>query len=910
MAGEGTLQLVEPLSPREREVLAALGEHLTNAEIADRFVLSVRTVESHVSSLLRKTGARDRRALAAHAARATTQAGAPAGVLRRAPLASTGFVGRASAMAALTDALASERLVTLAGPGGAGKTRLATQVANAVAQERADGGWFVDLTTVTDGHVAAAVAAAIGVIEPPGTSLVDALAERLGPSDGLLVLDNCEHVLDPAAALADRLRSGGGSLSILATSREALGLAGERVVALGPLDADGDGRELFVQRARAADASFDPEQHGSAIAEICRRLDGLPLAVELAAARVPALGVDGLLGALDGLLDLASGGRGATERHRSLRSVLDWSIDLLEPDELDALLRLSVVAGPVAAAEAAELLGRPVAVLVDLLGRLTTKSLLARSALADGVSGWRMLETVRAYAGELLDASGGRAAAAADHLAWAGRVAAGIEPGAAGWPDAFDARAGDLRAAVAWADVAAAQDVSYTLRMRLGELLYARRFFAEAQQRFVEAGDVASGSAAAVAWRRAAEVALVRMRGPDWLALFERAGVAARTGGDAALAAVCFALGAHCIGRFQGEIDAAAQVRAPEMLDEALRAAEAVAGDPVVAAHIAVARVWTATNSPFPGDADVVEAAETAVRGIGDPVLLSAVFDALTMVAWRSEPARAVDVVLTRVAQLADLDPYDPRAGVEILDVLHMATDVELQAGRLVDGRASALRQRDSDIPSGAAHIGQRGLVIAYGLTGELDACLDAAATMLDGWERVGRPPAAWMAPALLAAMMAATLLGRADEAARLLAIAEEVGETAADFRPFARARVALLRGDPSAALAAYRADRPELATAGWAGYAIAVAAEAALACRDPEAPALVETATAVAAWHPWARAALARAHAAGDPAALADAAALFEDAGAEVEALLTRAAGGDARAREELTRRGVVGFA
>ncbi|NVI85919.1 LuxR C-terminal-related transcriptional regulator [Actinomadura sp. BRA 177] len=311
------------ISQREAEVLAALGARLSNAQIAGRLHISVRTVESHISSLLRKYGVADRWALADEARRRDP----PPGHLSGLPAPRTAFFGRAAEKDLAVGLLGDARLVTLLGAGGIGKTRLAAVVAELAAPSFPLGGAFVDLVPVGEGFVAEAVASALGVTERPGQALEDAVARHLGRGRSLLVLDNCEHLVDTVAAFAERLLSGCASVTILATSRERIGVPGERAVPVPPLPLESDAERLFLDRAAAADPAFDAAR--ADVTELCRRLDGMPLAIELAAARSASLGAAGLLSALDDVLRLLSGGRGSVERHRSLRAVLAWSHDLL-----------------------------------------------------------------------------------------------------------------------------------------------------------------------------------------------------------------------------------------------------------------------------------------------------------------------------------------------------------------------------------------------------------------------------------------------------------------------------------------------------------------------------------------------------------------------------------------------------
>jgi DNA-binding CsgD family transcriptional regulator len=217
------------VSAREAEVLAGVAEHLTNAEIGARLFISIRTVESHVSSLLRKLGVRDRRALAGIAASllrgsaADTGAGVPAARTGTWPSPLTSFIGRAAERAVLAGALGTHRLVTAVGPGGVGKTRLAQVVAADVSDRYADGAWYVDLVTVTgQAMVGPAVAAALGLGEQQGRSAEDTVLGWLAGRDVLLVLDNCEHLMDGVVMLLERLLAGCPRLSVLATSRARL----------------------------------------------------------------------------------------------------------------------------------------------------------------------------------------------------------------------------------------------------------------------------------------------------------------------------------------------------------------------------------------------------------------------------------------------------------------------------------------------------------------------------------------------------------------------------------------------------------------------------------------------------------------------------------------------------------------
>ena len=310
------------MSAREAEVLAALGEHLTNAEIAARLFISVRTVESHVSSMLRKLEVSDRRGLAAiaatlHPAPATVPRTGARDVVASLPSPLTSFVGRLAERAGLAAALAADRLVTAVGPGGVGKTRLALSVVGDAADQYADGACYVDLVPVTDpSMIAPAIAAALGLGERQGRSTEDVVLGWLAARETLLMLDNCEHLHDGVAVLLERLLAGCPGLSVLATSRARLLLPFERVFAVPGLsieadDGPGDAVDLFRVRAAAAGSSLTADD-AKRVAAICRGLDGMALAIELAAARVPSLGLDGIEAGLADRMRLLAGAGGST----------------------------------------------------------------------------------------------------------------------------------------------------------------------------------------------------------------------------------------------------------------------------------------------------------------------------------------------------------------------------------------------------------------------------------------------------------------------------------------------------------------------------------------------------------------------------------------------------------------------
>jgi predicted ATPase/DNA-binding CsgD family transcriptional regulator len=393
---------------------------------------------------------------------------AATGGLHGFPVALSSFVGRAVAISEIAGLLERHRLVTVTGAGGAGKTRVAGEVTRRVAARFADGAWLAELAPVHDAaRVPGVVAAALGVREQPGVPVAEVLARVLARQQLLLVLDNCEHVIG-AAELCAGLLAACDDVRVLATSREPLRVAGEARYRLGSLtlpapgdSAEGRGSEavaLFADRARQVDAGFVlDDQTGPAVAELVSRLDGMPLAIELAAARVEALGVTQLLDRLDDRFALLTAGdRLAAGRHRSLAATVEWSYRLLEEDERRVFRAVSVFPGPFTL-EAAGAVAGPGAGAVVL--RLVDCSLLVPPrAGADGRSRYVMLETLRGYgASQLTDAGGAEAAVAAAALArWAVSVAEQADAGlqtveeelaAARWLDAEDAT---MRQVLAW----------------------------------------------------------------------------------------------------------------------------------------------------------------------------------------------------------------------------------------------------------------------------------------------------------------------------------------------------------------------------------------------------------------------------------------------------------------------------
>ncbi len=372
------------------------------------------------------------------------------------PVAASNLIGRDNEVAEVQQALADTRLVTLTATGGMGKTRLALAVGEAELPHRRDGVWFVDLTTVTEeAQIPVAIANATGLVIAPGETAPQ-VVDFLTNLEALLVLDNCEHVVDGCADFLDLLLARPTATTVLATSREYFDIDGQQVIHVSPLaavDAESPAVQLFIERATAVRPDFVADEAAvTTIVDLCERLDGLPLAIELAAARSSVLSPSELLTGIDDRFRILHGGR-RRQRQRTLELTLEWSYNLLDPDEQACFRSLGVFVGTFDADAVASVAGVSRLVAIDLIESLLAKSLIDRVDLGDS-SRFRLLETTAAYAEQRLAAAEESEAARDRHLQHYHQLNAHREAGSLWWDhgslDLFQHDRSNILAAFDW----------------------------------------------------------------------------------------------------------------------------------------------------------------------------------------------------------------------------------------------------------------------------------------------------------------------------------------------------------------------------------------------------------------------------------------------------------------------------
>jgi len=376
------------------------------------------------------------------------------------PVPLTRFVRRDREVTEVSRLLHSQRLLTLVGSGGVGKTRLAIECATRNAARYIDGVFWIELAGLSEGSlIPHEIAKVLDLREIRGNAVAEAVMDRLRSMQALLVLDNCEHLIDACAQTAQELLGACPGVRILATSRERLGLFHETAWHVPSLS-ERASLELFRERAILVQPDFPVDEATRELTlQICRRLDGMPLAIELAAARLRVLSLGEIAARLDDRFALlTAGSRGALARHQTLRATIDWSYDLLAPAEKRLMERLGVFAGGFSLDAAEEICSDevvPRAAILDALGRLVDKSLVVAERLGDVPTRYRLLETIRQYANEKLEASGGAQAARDRHLQFYTQLAGQAEPQLYRgeqfiWFERLESETDNLRAAMQW----------------------------------------------------------------------------------------------------------------------------------------------------------------------------------------------------------------------------------------------------------------------------------------------------------------------------------------------------------------------------------------------------------------------------------------------------------------------------
>lgn len=577
------------------------------------------------------------------------------------PMQLTSFVGREAEVEEVKALLTDHRIVTLTGPGGVGKTRLAITVAAETIDRFADGAWLVELASIESLPVVDVVAAVLGIDLPQGRTIEDALLDAVRSRNALLVIDNCEHVVREVRRVAEILLREARGISILATSREGLRVAGEQLFSVPSLEDEAAVR-LFADRASAADARFTlDDSEAPTAARVCDRLDGIPLAIELAAARVTMFGLEDLADRVEQRFRVLTGGRGRVERHQTLRAAIDWSHDLLTEEERTAFARLSVFAGgcTLDAAEAviadADLAEDGV---LDALSSLIDKSLVVVDRTRS-LTRYAMLETIRQYGEERLVASGDAETVRRRHVQWCATFARTAGRGLYSsderrWLERLEAEIDNLQVAVAWAvaidDTECAMRIGGSFpRQAMARPLLGTAYLAE-QAMVVRDANLHSARARVLA--EAAWAANLRGDAATTQERLDRSIAETRSGARFAAAAYTYLL-ATAAWRWQGQPN---EFVGYEIAKEGLELAEA-AGDVVAANGLRTALACQAMLC-FRED----EAFEQAQRALADarslqqPTLETAAQYAVGMALMTRDPGAAIASLVETAEQLRRLE--------------------------------------------------------------------------------------------------------------------------------------------------------------------------------------------------------------------------------------------------------------
>jgi predicted ATPase/DNA-binding CsgD family transcriptional regulator len=689
------------------------------------------------------------------------------------PLALTPFIGRVEERAALREAVEFNRLVTATGPGGVGKTRLAVAAAEDLVGRYVDGVVFVDLVQVTEPHaVVAATADAAGVTERAGVGRRESLLAALATREMLLVFDNCEHLADAVRELIAELLTNCPDVRVLATSRLRLLLPGERVMPVPGLSLGdgaahrGDAVELFLIRAQASGATDEMLADESLVHEVCRTLEGVALAIELGASRVPNMGLDGLRRSLASGHDLTGFARGTDTRHRSLRATIDWSYHLLRSDEQTVLRTCAVFAAPFSIDAAADVIGIDVGLALDSLGRLVDWNLV--TLVAGTPSRYRILEALRQYAQELSEELGELDDLRARHLAWADAELdrlLGADSTGSSWCSRLDAVVDDARAALSWAAGEPQHHVSAVdLAQRLAEVVFLRGRPSEAQERYEQAALLADTPATRHGFLLlAARAALLRYVGSESLRLLAEAAAVAESAGLHALAALDLANSVTVYERHKGLVAERLTREHNEALLE--RAAQLGAGERDVDAAIAVARSMTGLGGGV--SREFSDHTVSLARATGDLQLLDAALDARCASEMLHGDLPAARVTVRERNEMLAHQPYDVVFGMDHTDANLMGVHVHLATGEMRYARHHADVLASLPFLREEQHVALARLMEVGALAGQFDDVLPIAAAFEAGWRQAGCPQVNSHAPAAYAIAMVHGILGDQDQRRR-----------------------------------------------------------------------------------------------------------------------------------------------
>jgi predicted ATPase len=745
------------------------------------------------------------------------------------------------------------------------------------------------------------------------------VVSKLAAAEALVVLDNCEHLADVVATFVERLLRGCFLVTVLATSRVRLLVPHETVFPVPgmSLDADagrGDAVELFIQRAAMAGWSSAYDSDRGRIARICDELDGVALSIELAAARMATLGIDGLETGLTDQLSLLSGGPRLDGRHRSARSALDWSYGLLDETDRMVLCRASVFTSPFTAAAAATVAAAPLlpGQVAGALARLADHNLLVTIA-APGETRYRMLETIRQYGTHRLEEAGELDDVLRRHLAWCLATAARLESSEASsqYKASFLEVADDLRSALRWAGgLPEHRAGAFDLATLLARLTYARGMPSESQERYEQAATLAPGPAeAAAASHLAGVVAWGRHLGNAAIRLFRAAADAALEARDARRAALELLNAAEIMTNAPGIMsELPAPGAAHALLDEARSLA---AGDVHVEASILT--VTTPTDEFDPAYADLAERAVELAHRVGDARLESHALDQVTAVCLVSGQANAAVATVRRRLELVQPRADDVEMAWEHSDTLHMAPLACLAAGDLRAAREYAQARSELPFLREADHLAVEWLLPTSAIAGDLDDAVAYAERFRRGWTEAGRPALGGIAFAPAAAAMAYGIRGDQDAHVEWLEITRAMRRVTEPMRgretiysPAFEGMVALHQGDIDGALKQV-AGAPESFKpwhdAAWRPWYTAVWAEAAVLAGHPDRRSRIDRARFIARENPIASAIIDRADAidSGDVDRLLAAADALHDAGCHYQQARTLVlAGSEARTRGE----------